>query len=352
MKFKAPSRAVSSLTLGMALLVATTIFAQKFSTPQDHDAVTARSVCRMIQNDHISRRFIDDDISAKLLDRYLKELDSQKMYFLQADIDRFKRYRDELDDLVKMGNVDFAYTTFDLFLKRFRQRYEVIKSLIDAKHDFSINEEMHVDADTLPWATSENDINERWRKRIKYELLTLKLGNTPKKPHIPGTGKEESKKGTPLEEARKQLKKRYRAVYNDKIQTEDIEKLEMYLSSLSHCFDPHSSYMSPRTLEDFRISMNLRLEGIGAALRSDDGYTIVATIVPGGAADKDGRLEVGDKIIGVRQDDTTEYVDVVEMKLKRSRSIHSREKGNQSLLESPQGRHQRRNRIRVDPSDD
>ncbi|MCA9114658.1 MAG: carboxy terminal-processing peptidase, partial [Planctomycetaceae bacterium] len=121
---------------------------------------------------------------------------------------------------------------------------------------------------------------------------------------------------TPMEEARERLHKRYHNIATTLEQTENSEKLEAYLSALTHCFDPHSSYMSPETLEDFQISMRLRLEGIGAALRSEDGYTTVASIVPGGAAAADGRLKVGDKIIGVAQAEG-EFVDIVEMKLSK-----------------------------------
>ncbi|HID23653.1 MAG TPA: tail-specific protease, partial [Planctomycetaceae bacterium] len=141
------------------------------------------------------------------------------------------------------------------------------------------------------------ELNERWRKRIKYELLLKKLD------------------GTPLDKAREELHRRYKNIRTMMSQTEDFEKLETYLTALTHCFDPHSSYMSPQSLEEFRIAMELSLEGIGAALRWKDGYTVVEQIIPGGAADADGRLQVGDKIIAVAQGDDGEFVDVVEMKL-------------------------------------
>jgi carboxyl-terminal processing protease len=142
------------------------------------------------------------------------------------------------------------------------------------------------------------EANERWRKRIKYDLLALKFDKT---------GGEDSKK---------RLHKRYDTLKHYAHDTEDNEVLEMYLTSLAHCFDPHSSYMSPQTVEDFQIQMRLSLDGIGAALRSEDGMTVVAQIVPGGAADKDGRLHVGDKIVAVAQAEG-EWHDVIEMKLNR-----------------------------------
>ena len=204
----------------------------------------------------------------------------------------------ELDDKVKAGDIKFCFEVFDQYLKRLDERMQLAHKLIDAKHDFNITEELDTDPDHRSWASSESEINERWRKRIKYDLLTLKID------------------GTNLEESRDRLHKRYRTISRASSQMENHEKLERYLSALSHCFDPHSSYMAPQTLEDFQIQMRLSLEGIGAALRSEDGYTIVASIVPGGTADKDGRLKVGDKIIGVDQGDG-EMRDVVEMKLSK-----------------------------------
>jgi len=301
MKFRTPSRAASSLTLGMVVLVATTIFAQQFTTAKSDDEKTARLVCQLIERFHISDSRVDDTVSAKLIDTFIKELDPQKLYFLQSDVERMNKFRTQLDDLLEAGNVDFVYQLFDIYLQRLNERIALVHKLIDAEHDFTADDSMVIDGDSLDWAQTTAELDERWRKRIKYDLLTLKID------------------GSEMDEGRDRLHKRYRNIRKTISQTEDSEKLEMYLSALAHAFDPHSSYMSPETLEDFQIQMKLSLEGIGAALRSEDGYTIVAQVVPGGAADKDGRLKVGDKIIGVaqEQDPPAEFVDVVEMKLNR-----------------------------------
>jgi carboxyl-terminal processing protease len=142
-------------------------------------------------------------------------------------------------------------------------------------------------------------MRERWRKQVKYDLLSLKLEDTPEA------------------EAKERLKKRYHLNVENWSQMEDSEKIELYLSALTHCLDPHSSYMSPQTRDEFRISMELRLEGIGAALRQEDGYTVVMKVVPGGAAEKDGRLKTGDKIIGVDSKGDGPIQPVVEMKLSK-----------------------------------
>lgn len=314
MTFQKPSRAASTLTLGMVLLVATTIFAQQLSAPKSVDETTAKLVTEMLTRYHISQPEIDDEVSARLLKRYLRELDPQKLYFTQGDVEKFSQYRTQLDDALKAGNVDFAYRVFDRFLQRVKQRTDLAHKLIDQDHDFTVQEKMVTDADALDWARTEAEIQERWRKRIKHDVVTLLLDDKP------------------MDEIRDRLHKRYRNVERTWKQTEDIEKLELYLTGLTQSLDPHSSYMSPQTLEDFRISMELSLEGIGAALRSEDGYTVVHEIVPGGAADKDGRLKVGDKIIGVGQEDE-EIVDIVEMKLTRVVRLIRGKKGTKVRLQ-------------------
>jgi carboxyl-terminal processing protease len=188
------------------------------------------------------------------------------------------------------------------------------QAYIQAKHDFTIDETRIANPDLLEWCNSTKELNERWRKRIKAELLAKKLDDTP------------------LPEARTQLVKRYTNVLRFAKQTERPEVLQRYLSSMTHSFDPHSSYMSPQTREDFDISMRLRLQGIGASLSSDDGFTVVREIVPGGAADSDGRLAPGDKIIGVGQKDG-DIEDIVEMKLSRVVRLIRGKKGTKVRLQ-------------------
>lgn len=298
MKLKTPSSASLTLTIGITLLVATTIFAQQLSKPSADDEITTKLVCRLLSQYHINQAKIDDGISSKLLDTYLKALDPQKLYFTQSDIDAFNTYRNQLDDQLLNGDPSFAYAAFDIYKKRVAASLEMADKLIDSDFDFSIDESITVDPDVLEWSKSPAESAERWRKQVKLGMLNLMLDDTK------------------IDEARDRMHKRYRILKRTIDEIENIEKLEMYLSSLTHCFDPHSSYMSPQTLEEFRISMELSLDGIGAALRSEDGYTVVAQIVPGGAADKDGRIKVGDKIIAVGQGDG-EFIDIVEMKLSK-----------------------------------
>ena len=313
MKYLSLPRAIGALAIGLTVMIATTIFAQQLSSTAPADQETAKLVAAMISKYHISQKSLDDRISGMLLTRFVKELDPQKLYFLKSDIDDLAKYKDHLDDLLKLGKVDFAYEVFALYLKRLDERLAVAHKLVDVPHDFTIDETMEIDGDKMAWAADVKEANERWRKRIKFDLLTLTLDKTAP------------------EEARKRLHKRYDTLKNYAHATEDNEVLEMYLSSLAHCFDPHSSYMSPQTVEDFQIQMRLSLDGIGAALRSEDGMTVVAQIVAGGAAEKDGRLKVGDKIIAVAKPDG-EWQDVIEMKLNRVVRLIRGERGTKVRL--------------------
>lgn len=266
------------------------------------DGRTASSVASMITDRHIAHPPIDDGLSKRLLDRYVDKWDAQKLYFLQSDIDAFHASDTILDDEIQDGNVEFATRVFETFRDRMFQRASTIDRFIDTDHDFSVEEEMITDPDDTTWAQSEEELVDRWRKRIKFDLLMLKLDDTEP------------------DEARTRLHKRYERSRNFLDQTVGHEILELYLTSMTQCLDPHSSYMSPQSLEDFRIVMEQKLEGIGARLRFDDGYTVVEEVIDGGAAAADGRLTKEDKIIGVDPDGPNgpaQLIDVVEMKLKK-----------------------------------
>ncbi len=162
MKLTPPSRAASTLTLGMVTLLATTIFAQQLSTKASDDGKTAKLVADMISQYHIKQSEINDNISSHLLDTYLKQLDPQRLYFTQDDVDSLDRFRNQLDDMIKAGNVEFATIAYDLYLKRLDERIQTAQRWIDAEHDFTVDESMSVDFDKMPWAKNAQEIDERW----------------------------------------------------------------------------------------------------------------------------------------------------------------------------------------------
>lgn len=268
-------------------------------TPGKHDRMVIQLVTQFLQQAHIARPQIDDDLSKKLFRRYLKDLDPGKLYFLKSDVEEFRKQETVLDDQLQKGDISFAYQVYGRFLTRLGQRLPLVETNLKAEHDFTAKEYMENDPDTLEWCSTEAELQERWRKRVKFDLLLHRIGTKP----------------TPEAEAKKRVQARYDNLFKRWKQVDNFELIELYLSSLMNSLDPHSSYMAPATLDDFDISMRLQLEGIGAVLRQEDGTTVVAEVVAGGAAASDGRLKVNDKIVGVAQGDG-QFVDVVDMKLR------------------------------------
>ena len=264
--------------------------------PSAEDRRITIAVASLLRRGHLSGHALDDEMSKRCMTTFLKTLDPLKMYFYKSDIDAFMQKQDQLDDLIKKGDISFAYQTFNVLLERISERVKQIDELLAEKPDFTVQEDMIIDPEVAEYPVDAAEARERWRKRIKYDLLVQKAD-----------GKSE-------EEAKERLTRRYHSFAKRLEQTDHNELLEMYLTALTTGFDPHTSYMSPKTLENFEIAMRLQLDGIGAALQSLDGYIVVSKVIPGGAADKDGRLKPEDRIVGVSKADG-EMVDVMDMKL-------------------------------------
>ncbi|QDV75002.1 Tail-specific protease precursor [Planctomycetes bacterium K2D] len=316
------------VALGVAVIVAPALARPEPPTRTDNTIVML--VRRELERKHISKHAVDDEMSARAFDAFLETLDPLKLYFYQSDIDAFAKDRDKLDDQFRQTKIDFPHEVFAVFLARVEERAATALKWVDAEHDFTVEETMVTDADTATYARTPEEADERWRKRVKFDLM-IKLSEAepelvenvvnPIDPlqnlgwkvgeHVEFP--EDS--GPKLNEAKDRLRKRYSSLAKRWEQTSSDELLELYVTAMTSSFDPHSSYMSPETLDNFNIQMRLELDGIGASLRSVDGYTEVAEIIAGGAADTEGSLKKGDTIIGVGQDTDGPIEDIVDMKL-------------------------------------
>jgi carboxyl-terminal processing protease len=285
---------IVSLPLATALVRPTAADLQPQGTG---DRYVTLNVTTLLRSQHLSKRKIDDEISQRTMKTFLKQLDPMKLYFTQADIDEFSAKEFELDDLILAGKVQIAYDIFNRFLHRVDERVKLVDELLAMEHDFTVAEEMITDGKAAAYAKNDDEVRDKWRKRIKYDLLVQKA---------------EKVEG---DEAREKLTRRYHGLSKRMRQIDNDELLEMYVTAMTSSFDPHTTYMSPSSYENFIIQMRLKLEGIGAALQFEDGYTKVSKLIPGGAAEKDGRLKPEDRVVGVGQGEEGEFADIIDMNL-------------------------------------
>jgi carboxyl-terminal processing protease len=316
--------------------------------PTASDRSITLSVVNLMRTEHLSRHPLDDEISQRTLKGFIKLLDPMKVYFYQSDVDAFLTHDKELDDKLKSGDTSFSYTVFNTLLKRIDERVTAIDELLNAEHDFTIDEEMVIDPDVAEYPKDAAEARDLWRKRIKYDLLLLKADKESKhKSADKEKGeKDEVKKAATSsaddQDPKDRLTRRYHSFAKRMRQTDHQELLEMYLTSLTTAYDPHSTYMSPKNLENFKIQMRLDLEGIGASLQFDDGYTVVKELIPGGAAEKEGHLKPEDRIVGVGQGEEGAIVDTMDMKLSDVVDLIRGTRGTTVRLEViPAGKHDR-----------
>lgn len=246
---------------------------------------------------HYRQSKIDDALSSTILDEYLSLLDFSRSYFLASDIRNFERYRKRLDDSLRSGDLRPVYEIFNVFQRRMAERTARIRQQLQQPVDFSIDEYLELDRKEAPWAQDMAELDEIWRKRLKHELLNLVLA------------------GKDLDAARKLLDKRYENRLRRSSQLTSDEVFQTYINAVARSFDPHTTYMSPRSSNDFDIQMRLSLEGIGAVLRLVEENVEIMELVPGGPADLSKQLKPKDKIIGVAQGDDGPMVDVIGWRL-------------------------------------
>lgn len=271
------------------------------------DPKITRELVALLNFGHLTQHALDNEMSRRTFDSFFDALDPMKSYFYKSDIERLSLEREKLDDSMRMAQIDFAYKVYDTFLERVDERMKTVKEMLGAEHDFTVEEKMAIEPDNLDFPKDAAEAKERWRKRIKYDLMLERIGERE--------AAKEAESG-PIDDAEAMkravatLDRRYISFARRMHQTDRNSLLELYLGSLTTSYDPHTTYMSPRSVENFEISMKLELDGIGAALRNEDGYTVVSQVIPGGAADRDGRLKEQDKIVSVGQGPDGELVNV------------------------------------------
>jgi carboxyl-terminal processing protease len=289
--------------------------------PESHHPKLFREILTELATTHYSTQIIDDQLSKKLLDTYIDRLDSPKRFFLVADIEEFQQWQYKLDDLAKRGDVSAAFFIFN----RLRERAidQLTRNIVflesnKKQFDFTLNETILIDSKQRSWFADTAMADDFWRKAMKDSMIRLLIS------------------GKDPEEANKLLIKRYQALLNRYTQRNSKDVFEQYANAFASLYDPHSSYFTPRSSENFQINMSLSLEGIGAQLTTEDEFTEVVDVISGGPADIQGILKPKDKIIGVGQGDD-DIVDVIGWRIDDVVDLIRGEKGSTVRLQIDSG---------------
>ncbi len=248
---------------------------------------------KFLANWHYKDTSLDNELSAKIFDRYLDLLDPNFSFFLAKDIETFEPYRLKMDDALQHSDPTPAYDMFNVYVDRVRERVEFARAQLKEPMDFTIDESYFWDRSETKWAKNEAELNEFWRQRVKNDYLRLRLA-----------GKEDEGIIETLDDRYENLDRRITELNSDDI-------FQFFMNAFAQSIEPHTAYMSPRSSENFEISMRLSLEGIGALLGRENEYTSIASVVPGGPADKEGQLKAGDRVTAVGQGRDGKMQDVV-----------------------------------------
>jgi carboxyl-terminal processing protease len=266
-------------------------------TPAAQEAKAARLAADLLSRYHYKAVPLDDALSGKVFDQYLKSLDPEKLYFLQSDVDRLAVDRNRLDDAILTEDLRAPFAIFNLYERRAVERMAFARSLLPKGFDFERDETLMIDRKDQPWPATEAESLDLWRKRVKNDWLRLKLA-----------GQDDAA-------IRKVLDKRYDSAAKRLDKVSSADTFQAFMNAYTTAIEPHTNYLGPRAAENFNIAMRLSLVGIGAVLTEIDGYITIRELVAGGPAMASGQLKVGDRIVGVGQGGAGAMEDVVGWRL-------------------------------------
>lgn len=251
--------------------------------PVVQEAKAARLAAELLSRFHYKAMPLDDALSSKMFDQYLKALDPEKLYFLQADIDRLGVDRTTLDDAILNEDLRAPFEIFNVYERRVAERLAYARTLLQKGFDFRSEENLLIDRKGQPWPASEAQLQDLWRKHVKNDWLRLKLA-----------GKDDKSVAAVLD-------KRYESAFKRLGKVTSADAFQAFMNAYTMAIEPHTNYLGPRAAEDFDIAMRLSLVGIGAVLMEIDGYATIRELVAGGPASLSGQLKPGDRIVGVAQ---------------------------------------------------
>ena len=261
---------------------------------------TSLTIVDQIRHNHFLKKPLDDSASSEIFDKYVSTLDPGHAYLLQSDLDALNKYRYQLDEALKHGDLKPAFAIYNTFHDRLLRRLNALVARLEEgveKFNFDADETLQIDREAAPWSENETANDALWDRRLKASILSMRLSDRD------------------LGDIQDVLLKRYRNRLKQAQQTRSEDAFQLYINAFASTYDPHTQYLSPRSSENFNMTMSLSLQGIGAVLRTEDDYTSVVRLVTAGPADKAGELRPADRIVSVGQGERGKLIDVVGWRL-------------------------------------
>jgi len=331
------------LFLLLVVLTGLLVFASYkwFRTDENREAMLVNMLLDGVQTQHFDPAPVDDAYAQKVFDLFLQRMDFNKKFFLQSDVDAFKKQISQIDDQAKNNRYDFFETVNTTYEKRLKQVTAMYPSLLDEPFDFTKSESFETDGEKAKYVTDSVALREQWRKYLKFQVLARLDGM------MEDAEKAKSRKDTAFTEksfseleaeAREKVKKSNKDGFERLAELDKEDRFNLYLNTLVNVQDPHTEYFPPADKANFDIAMTGQLQGIGAQLQERDGFIRVTSIIPGGPAYRDGRLKAGDNILKVKQE-TGDAVEVTEMRLDKAVQLIRGKKGTKVTLtiQKPEG---------------
>jgi carboxyl-terminal processing protease len=307
------------------------------------EGALAVTIAHLLEKEHLLHKRLDDDLSRAAFATYMDRLDAGKMFLLESDRAALGKFADQIDDEMHSGSLDLAHQGEKVFVARVDVVDKIVQDVLAKPMTFDKEEWIETDSKKIEPAKTEDELRDRWRKRLELEVLE-RVGGMEKrleklaeqktkaakdaKDKKAGSGSGSATpedKGMPLAEipptpegreakARADLAKAYAGRFARLRQPGQLDAATDLINAVTQSLDPHTDYLPPADKANFDIQMTGSLEGIGASLREHDHYIEVVELVPGGAAWRQGGLSPNDQILGVQQENK-DPVDVVDMRL-------------------------------------
>lgn len=324
--------------LSACLLVSCGLITCSFLTPEKSDdrknIVTETVMMQLLNQAHFSPKILDDRFSENAFDLYIKRLDNTKKFLTEEDIKKLSVYRMKVDDEILNGQMDFFRDANNILDLRIEQVKSWYKELLSQPFSHDINETIETDPKKLSYAKNEKDLKKEWQKVLKYQAL-VRLSEMIDIQENIKSGKDTVNKARSMAEMEKDAREKVEKTYNDFFrrmsQLDEVDRLGLFLGTISSVYDPHTEFFAPKAKENFDIAMSGQLQGIGAQLQERDGQIKVSNIVPGSPSWRQGQLKAGDIILKVAQG-SADPVDVTSMPLDDAVQLIRGKKGTEVRL--------------------